>query len=106
MHGRHFGHSTNEQHKLFFYRFDFVVAPIIHPRYRREYFGATPPRPGPLTRSDKVIKVSEWSSLIVAKLSPWIQLDSSDEVVRRSSEKVLKCVDRINNLKSCLLLAH
>ena len=74
-----------------FFRFDFIAAPIVHPRYKREYFGVIPPRSGPLTRSDKVIKVSEWGSLVVAKLSPWIQLDSDDEVVRRNSEKVRMC---------------
>lgn len=72
-------------------RFDFVVTPLVHPRYTREYLGATPPHPGPLTRSDKVIKVSEWGTLIVAKLSPWIQLDSENDVIRRNSEKVCVC---------------
>jgi len=38
--------------------------------------------------------VTDWSSLIVAKLSPWIQLDSSDPVVRRNSEKVSKGSER------------
>lgn len=69
-------------------RYDFISTPLVHPRYKRHYFQDTPRRPGPLTRSDKVIKVSEWSTLVVAKLSPWIQLDSDNEVIRRNSEKV------------------
>ena len=31
---------------------------------------------------------TDWSSLVVAKVSPWIQVDSTDPVVRRNSEKV------------------
>ena len=60
----------------------------MHPRYKREFFRIIPERPGPTTRSDKVLTSAEWSSLIVAKLSPWIQLDSPSDVVRRNSEKV------------------
>lgn len=67
--------------------YDFISVPLVHPRYKREYFRAGPKRSGPLTRSDRVISVSEWSSLIVAKLSPWIRLDSNNEAVRRNSEK-------------------
>ena len=70
------------------FRFDFVSAPLVHPRYKREFLRIMPERPGPTTRSDKVLTGSDWCSLIVAKLSPWIDLDSSDEIVRRNSEKV------------------
>ena len=60
----------------------------MHPRYKREFLRILPERPGPLTRSDKVLSGSNWSTLIVAKLSPWIDLDSPDETIRRNSEKV------------------
>ncbi len=70
-------------------RFDFLVVPLVHPRYKRDFSGLTPKRPGPLTRSDKVVKVSEWTTLIVAKPSSWIDLDSESEMVRRNSEKVM-----------------
>ncbi len=69
-------------------RFDFVTVPLFHPRYKREYFLPGYTRPGPATRSDKVINSSDWSTLAVTKLSPWIQLDSKDETQRRLSEKV------------------
>ena len=69
-------------------RFEFVSVPLVHPRYKREFFRILPERPGPLTRSDKVLSGSSWSTLIVAKLSPWIDLDSSDETVKKNSEKV------------------
>jgi len=32
--------------------------------------------------------VSDWGMLVVAKISPWLQLDSSVEAVRRNSEEV------------------
>lgn len=31
---------------------------------------------------------SDWSTLVVGKVSPWLQLDSRHEVIRRNSEKV------------------
>ena len=70
------------------YRFDFVSIPIVHPRYERDSASSAARLSTPLTRSDKVIKVSEWTTLIVAKPSPWIDLESEDDVVRRNSEKV------------------
>ena len=71
-----------------YHSFDFISAPLVHPRYKREFFDPKFTRPGPTTRSDKVISSSDWTSLVVAKLSPWIRLDSKDETVRRNSEKV------------------
>jgi hypothetical protein len=71
-----------------FFRFEFVSIPLVHPRYKREFFRILPERAGPLTRSDKVLSGSSWSTLVVAKLSPWIDLDSSDETTRKNSEKV------------------
>ena len=70
------------------FRFEFVSIPLVHPRYKREFFRILPERAGPLTRSDKVLSGSSWSTLVVAKISPWIDLDSSDETIRKNSEKV------------------
>ena len=81
--------ASNSNLHTHWLRFDFVSAPLFHPRYKREYFLQNYSRPGPTTRSDKVITSSDWSTLVVAKLSPWIQLDSKDETVRRLSEKVI-----------------
>ena len=76
----------------YIFRFEFVAIPLVHPRYKRESFRIMPERPGPLTRSDQVLAGSDWCNLIVAKLSPWIDLDSEDEVLRRNSEKVTDSV--------------
>jgi hypothetical protein len=34
------------------------------------------------------ISFLDWSTLIVAKISPWLQLDSTNEVIRKNSEMV------------------
>ena len=68
--------------------FDFITAPLVHPRYKREFFRWCPERPGPLTRSDMVLSSEDWTSVIVSKLSSWIRLDSEEEIFRKNSEKV------------------
>ena len=37
------------------FRFDFICAPICHPRYRREFLDPVPNRTGAFTRSDLVL---------------------------------------------------
>ena len=34
--------------------------------------------------------VSDWSSLVVGKISPWLQPDSKDDVIRKNSQAALK----------------
>ena len=68
-------------------RFDFVQVPLFHPLFKRDS-APLATRPGPATRSDLVLSGNDWSVLIVGKLSPWIQLESSDAAVRRNSEDV------------------
>ena len=36
--------------------------------------------------------LSDWNSLIVGKTSPWLNLDSSNETVRKNSEQVGHCL--------------
>lgn len=70
--------------------FDFLAAPLFHPRHRRE-FGLSPARdrPGPQTRSDLLLNGRDWTTLIVGRLSPWIRPDSPLEHVRRNSEAAM-----------------
>ncbi|XP_062607204.1 protein arginine N-methyltransferase 5-like [Saccostrea cucullata] len=71
--------------------FDFVCLPIVNPRYKREFIhGPAKNRPGPLTRSDLALSGQDWSTLIVGKTSPWLQLDSRVEVIRKNSEAGFK----------------
>jgi len=66
--------------------FDFVSVPIVHPRYKRELNSKdSPKRSGAFTRTDLLLPGSDWSSLVVGKISPWIKVDSKCESERRNS---------------------
>ncbi|XP_046557096.1 protein arginine N-methyltransferase 5-like [Haliotis rubra] len=71
--------------------FDFLCLPLVNPRYRREFInGPAKKRPGALTRSDMVVSSQDWSSLIVGKVSPWLQNDSKIDTVRKNSDAALR----------------
>ncbi|XP_052816495.1 protein arginine N-methyltransferase 5-like isoform X2 [Mya arenaria] len=71
--------------------FDYVCLPIVNPRYKREKVqGPAKNRPGALTRSDLCMTSSDWGSLIVGKTSPWLQLDSAVDHIRKNSEIAFK----------------
>lgn len=66
--------------------FDFICSPIAHPRYRRQLDDKNgPPRPGAFTRTDLLLPGSDWSSLVVGKISPWINVDSKCDITRKNS---------------------
>eukprot|EP00002_Diphylleia_rotans_P002876 TRINITY_DN11874_c0_g1_i1.p1 TRINITY_DN11874_c0_g1~~TRINITY_DN11874_c0_g1_i1.p1 ORF type:complete len:618 (-),score=105.28 TRINITY_DN11874_c0_g1_i1:76-1929(-) len=69
--------------------FDFACVPLVHPRYKRNLFRSQV-REEPLTRSDLTISSQQWTSVVIGKVSPWIELESSHPVVRRNSELVFK----------------
>uniref|UniRef100_A0A8C9VME5 Protein arginine N-methyltransferase 5 n=1 Tax=Scleropages formosus TaxID=113540 RepID=A0A8C9VME5_SCLFO len=75
--------------------FDFLCMPLFHPRFRREFeLDPARSRRGAQTRSDLLLSLaanssSDWNTLIVGKLSPWIQTDSEVETERRNSESAL-----------------
>jgi len=68
--------------------FDFVTIPIVNPRFEREFQPDKPAsnRSGPLTRSDLLLASSDWSSLVVGRISPTIDADSPLPNVRTNSE--------------------
>lgn len=71
--------------------FDFVCLPIVNPRYKREIIqGPAKGRPGALTRSDLCLTSGDWGNLIVGKTSPWLQLDSEVEHIRKNSEQAFR----------------
>ena len=70
-----------------FFRFEFVQIPLFHPLFKRDHPSVVP-RTGPPTRSDTVLTGNDWATLVVAKLSPWLQLESRDPDIRRLSEDV------------------
>ncbi|PRW56786.1 arginine N-methyltransferase [Chlorella sorokiniana] len=71
---------------------DFAVAPLVHPRYRRPAPSALPRgtfQP-PFTRSDLLLTSSQWGSQIVGKASPWIDCDSECAPLARDSAAALQ----------------
>uniref|UniRef100_A0AAR2K2G9 Protein arginine N-methyltransferase 5 n=2 Tax=Pygocentrus nattereri TaxID=42514 RepID=A0AAR2K2G9_PYGNA len=70
--------------------FDFLCMPLFHPRFRREFeLDPAKARPGAQTRSDLLLCGRDWNTLIVGKLSPWIETDSELTTERRNSEAAL-----------------
>ena len=63
-----------------------IIAPLFHPRFRRDRCNISKNRVGPGTRSDFVVDSTVWTSSVIGKISPWIQLDASVESVQKESE--------------------
>uniref|UniRef100_A0A8C5H4G8 Protein arginine N-methyltransferase 5 n=1 Tax=Gouania willdenowi TaxID=441366 RepID=A0A8C5H4G8_GOUWI len=75
---------------LLFLRFDFLCMPLFHPRFRRE-FESEPAksRTSAQTRSDLLLCGRDWNTLIVGKLSSWIDADAELVTERRNAEAAL-----------------
>ncbi|KAL0277779.1 UNVERIFIED_CONTAM: hypothetical protein PYX00_004944 [Menopon gallinae] len=71
-------------------RYEFICLPLVHPRFKREFSLKCNNRPGPFTRPDLTLPSSDWNSFIVGKISPYIDVDSDVEAVRRQSEQALE----------------
>ncbi|XP_066592801.1 protein arginine N-methyltransferase 5 [Prorops nasuta] len=72
-------------------RYEFISTPLVHPQFKREFIsGSAKNRPGPFTRTDLILCSSDWSNLIIGKLSPYIDVDSNIPEVRKNSEETLK----------------
>uniref|UniRef100_A0A3P8X235 Protein arginine N-methyltransferase 5 n=1 Tax=Cynoglossus semilaevis TaxID=244447 RepID=A0A3P8X235_CYNSE len=70
--------------------FDFLCMPLFHPRFKREFeLEPAKSRAGAQTRSDLLLCGRDWNTLIVGKLSPWIDADSEIQTERRNSEAAL-----------------
>ncbi|XP_032666886.1 protein arginine N-methyltransferase 5 isoform X2 [Odontomachus brunneus] len=64
-------------------RYDFICVPLVHPLLKREFIsGSAKNRPGPFTRPDLVLNSS-------GKFSPFINVDSTDAIIRKNSEEAL-----------------
>lgn len=72
--------------------FDFVMAPLVHPRYRRPAPTALPRGTflPPFTRSDLLLSSSQWAGQVVGKVSPWIDCDSPSPALARDSAAALQ----------------
>ncbi|KAH3763290.1 protein arginine N-methyltransferase 1.5 [Pelomyxa schiedti] len=95
--------------------FDFCCLPLCHPRNRRQLVpypkanssttpgdeGASSPATAPQsagpqnltedeawTRSDMLLDSSQWTTVVVGKMSSWLDFESEDYFIRLNSEKV------------------
>ncbi|CAH0699156.1 unnamed protein product [Spodoptera exigua] len=67
--------------------YSFVVSPIVHPRFRRPCAG--PGKVGGFTRSDMILSPNDWTSRMVGRLSPYLNVDSSSAIVRQRHEDIM-----------------
>ncbi|XP_046843364.1 protein arginine N-methyltransferase 5-like [Xenia sp. Carnegie-2017] len=70
-------------------KFHFICLPIAHPRFKREFIKPVCLRSRPFTRSDLLLPSQDWNTLVVGKVSPWINTDSNNDVERKNSEQAL-----------------
>lgn len=71
--------------------FNMIIGPVTHPQFRREFNEARPmvDQHNIFTRSDLILSADNWMLKYIMLLSPSIDCDSSDAVVRAQSEKLL-----------------
>lgn len=67
--------------------YSFIVSPIVHPRFRHNCSNSD--RVGGFTRSDMVLSPQDWTSRVVGKLSPHLNVDSASPVARQRHEDCL-----------------
>lgn len=68
--------------------YSFIVSPIVHPRFRRQYVSSAG-KTGGFTRSDMILSPHDWTSRMVGKLSPYLEVDSPIPSVRQRHEDCL-----------------
>lgn len=68
--------------------YQFIVSPIVHPRFRRHYIAGAG-SVGGFTRSDMILSPQDWNSRMVAKLSPYLDVDCTSPTVRKRHEDCL-----------------
>lgn len=68
--------------------FDYIIVPLVHPRFERQTSNGLQERSLPLTRSDMLLSSSSWNQNIVGKFSEWINFDSEVETQRHNARKV------------------
>ncbi|XP_063539976.1 protein arginine N-methyltransferase 5 [Cydia strobilella] len=71
--------------EAFHANYSFIVTPVVHPRFRRHHI-ADGNRVGGFTRSDMILSPQDWTSRIVGRLSPYLNVDSPNDVVRQRHE--------------------
>lgn len=67
--------------------YSFIISPVVHPRFRRPFTSTG--RVGGFTRSDMVLSPQDWTSRMVAKVSPYLNPDCSSPLVRQRHQDCL-----------------
>lgn len=67
--------------------YSFIISPVVHPRFRRPFTCAA--KVGGFTRSDMILSPQDWTSRMVAKVSPYLNPDSPSPVVRQRHQDCL-----------------
>jgi protein arginine N-methyltransferase 5 len=88
--------SPSLQHSLYECKnagLDYCILPLVHPRAERSEYFSTKTRAErfgwPLTRSATLLTSSQWSTLLVGKLSSWMCFDNVDDQIIQESEVAL-----------------
>lgn len=74
--------------------FNYIIVPLVHPLFERQFSNGLGDRSIPLTRSDLVLNSNSWSSFVVGKISSWINFDSPVERQRMNARKVWQSLTR------------
>lgn len=70
--------------------YDFVVTPIAHPQFKRNFTDAALQQAHmAFSRSDLILEANEWHQRVIARVSDYIDCDSPDEAFRKQSERTL-----------------
>jgi len=70
--------------------FDYIIVPLVHPRFERQLSNGLKPRNLPLTRSDLLLNSGQWNQNVVGKFSEWLNFDSVVEAQRHNARKAFK----------------
>ncbi|POM72386.1 Protein arginine N-methyltransferase, partial [Phytophthora palmivora] len=76
--------------KVFEDKMNGVMAPLFHPRFKRDDCELSDTRDGPQARSDLVMDSRGWTASVVGNISKWMDLDAATLDARLSAEKVFK----------------
>lgn len=68
--------------------FDYIIVPLVHPRFERQTSNGLGERSLPLTRSDMLLSSSSWNQNIVGKFSEWVNFDSEVDEQRHNARRV------------------
>lgn len=70
-------------------QYNFMSIPVVHPRLRRKYKAGGQAELTAFTRTDMLLDPGDWSSRVVARISPYLCPDSQIVKIRQQHEDAL-----------------